>query len=157
MGGGSRGGHLHSQARDTGELGDGSSAAGARAIPSLAWLHARVHYAGQLGQCAGHAPCNAAQCSGVLGRLPTIRGSLEASPGDAFVDADHVVQLRRVRLHHPVELNQTGLHDLVPMSLPIPDLTTGLATLQAIESTQMSVPIVLLHQSAPAMPQYQPI
>ena len=42
------------------------------------------------------------------------------------------------------------------MSLPILDLTTGLATLQAIESTQMNVPIVFLHQSAPAMPQYQP-
>ena len=42
------------------------------------------------------------------------------------------------------------------MSLPVPDLTTGLATLQAIESTQPYVPTVLLHQSAPAMPLQQP-
>ena len=104
--------------RGTGELGDGPSAAGARAIPSLAWLHARVHYAGQHGQCAVCGPCNAAACSGVLLRLPTIDGSLEASLEDALDDAEHAVRLRRARLHLPAEQKQTGHGELVPLPLP---------------------------------------
>ena len=42
------------------------------------------------------------------------------------------------------------------MSLPVSDLTTGLATLQAIHSTHLDVPIALLYQVAPAMPLQQP-
>ena len=126
---------LRLREQSVGELGNGSGAAGARALPSRAWLHARVHYAGQLGQCAGHAPCNAAQCSGVLGRLPTIRGSLEASSGDAFVDADHVVQLLRVRLQHHVEQKQTGHDVLEPLSLQLAELVVELAVLHAICTT----------------------
>ena len=101
-----------------GELGYGSGAAGARALPSHAWLHARVHYAGQQGQCAGHVACNAAARSGVLPRLPVIDGSFEASLRDALDDAEHAVWLRCVRLQHPAEQKQTGHGELVPLPLP---------------------------------------
>ena len=157
MGGGSRGGHLHSRARGTGELGDGSSAAGARAIPSLAWLHARVHYAGQHGQCAVCGPCNAAACSGVLLRLPTIDGSLEASLEDALDDAEHAVGLHRARLHLPAEQKQTGHGELVPLPLPCHGLQAELLVLGMVSTTETYDPTTLLSWSMLVVPLQQPL
>ena len=110
-----------------------------------------------LCQCAGNSLRFAAPRSGVLSRLATIRGSFGRSLRAAHSGANHAARLRSVRLHQPVEQNLTGLADLVPLSLYIPGRTTGLAMLQAISSTQTNVPIVSLHQSAPAMPLQQPI
>ena len=77
--GAGRVGHLRSRARGAGQLGNVSSAAGARVIPSPAWLHARVHYAASLCQSAGHMLRFAAPRSGVLQRLVMIRGSFGRS------------------------------------------------------------------------------
>ena len=70
------------------------------------------------GQCAGHVACNAAARSGVLPRLPAIDGSFEASLRDALDDADHAAWLRRARLQHPADQEQTGHGELVPLPLP---------------------------------------
>ena len=118
-------------------------------------MHACITRA-SLCQYAGYTPRIAVPRSGVLSRPATIRGSFERSRQAASAGAHHAARLHCGRLHHPVEQNQTGLLGLVPWSLPISDLTTGLSMLQAIGSTRPNVPIALLHQSAPATPLQQP-
>ena len=110
-----------------------------------------------LGQCAGHVLCSAAPCSGVLPRLPTTDGSLEAPFADALDDADHAATLRRARLPHHAEQDQTGHDKLVPLSLYCHGQMVELTVLQIISTTQVDDPMTLLLGSMLAMSLQQPL
>ena len=104
-----------------------------------------------LCQCACCVPCNAAPFSGVLGRLPAIGGSSEASLGDVLDGTTHVVELLRVRLPHPAEQKQTGHDGLDPLPLQLDGLVVELAMLHVICATRMNNLISCFFASVPGV------